>query len=103
VAFDAGRPLPDPPPGSRQRAPPRGRHRSHRGKDGKEIAHVGERDLQLSDDLRFELADWARRRDDNLDEDYGIADPAIDERLTTEAEDLKRRLRDELGPSFTVT
>ena len=71
--------------------------------EGHEIANTGPNGLPISKNLRAALSAWARRTDDNLDEDYDEADAEVGRALAEEARSLAAALRTELGPDYVVT
>ena len=71
--------------------------------EGREIANTGPNALPISPNLRAALSAWARRSDENLDEEYDEADPEVERGLAEEARRLAVALRTELGPDYVVT
>lgn len=71
--------------------------------EGHEIANAGPDALPISRELRAALWEWARRSDENLDENFDEADGELGQRLAEEARHLAVALRTELGPGYDVT
>ena len=71
--------------------------------EGHEIANTGPNALPISPELRAALLTWARRSDENLDEEYDEADAEVGRGLVEEARRLAVDLRTELGSDYVVT
>lgn len=71
--------------------------------EGRELANTGASALPISQDLRAALSTWARRSDENLNDEYDVLDAVVEAALAEEARGLAAALRTELGPDYVVT
>lgn len=71
--------------------------------DGREIANADPRALPISTELRAALSAWARRSDENHNEEYDVLDAEVEDGLAEDARRLAAEVSTELGPDYVVT
>lgn len=72
-----------------------------------EYRDIDPADLPLSDGLKRQLTEWARRYDETLNmespQDSGFKSEELETEFRVEGHRLAQCLREELGPTFAVT